>query len=132
MEMPKIQQPIVQQILECFYLSSKQAIFSHLILFCLISKKIYNFFIMWWLVLFLNFFVVAFNKFDFFFLISLSKYFLHIKFVGRFTLYSFIFPSFKYDLIFQKNKLARYFNKFFNDVNDDFYFPGFIFIFEVN
>lgn len=45
MEMPKIQQPIVQQILESFYLSSKQAIVSHLILFCLISKKkIYIFF----------------------------------------------------------------------------------------
>lgn len=39
MEMQKIQQPIVQQILESFYLSSKQAIVSHLILFCLISKK---------------------------------------------------------------------------------------------
>lgn len=39
MEMPKIQQPIVQQILESFYLSIKQAIVSHFILFCLISKK---------------------------------------------------------------------------------------------
>lgn len=46
MEMPKIQQPIVQQILESFYLSSKQAIVSHLILICLISKKKFFFFIM--------------------------------------------------------------------------------------